>query len=330
MCCTRGESGMERHYDRRHWRIGGNGRIRTSREQTQCKGSVNVAKKMEIHIVNRWWDALNLWGEQRLRTSILIWVRSERGEEQKIVPGKSQMITFSNPSPRKPNADDEDARNDFRKTHLSSSRRTQSQTARAERRNISFSDEVHSGFCKETKNFSSLTMCDQICGSMSLMQRRRKQNQTTKNSSSQWQPFAESWKFRCQQQRFAKYRLRVVVKPTAILARTHYSKKNKFYNSLQFCAQINSNASSIRKFQMQMRQWWKKAKFEKIPEWQLTNVKKRKRWSRKQGTSAESSFRVIDGSLSFSEFGAGTLVSKVQRQGRIPREHFKKMILVRK
>ena len=42
-------------------------------------------------------------------------------------------------------------------------------------------------------------------------------NHTMKNSSSQWKPLGESWKFRCQQQCLAKYRQRAVVKPTATL-----------------------------------------------------------------------------------------------------------------
>ena len=32
-----------RHCGRRHWRIGGDGRIRTARPKAQCKGSVNAA-----------------------------------------------------------------------------------------------------------------------------------------------------------------------------------------------------------------------------------------------------------------------------------------------
>ena len=40
----RGEN-LERRHCRRHWRLGGDGRIRTPRQNAQCEGSVNVAKK---------------------------------------------------------------------------------------------------------------------------------------------------------------------------------------------------------------------------------------------------------------------------------------------
>ena len=44
-----------------------------------------------------------------------------------------------------------------------------------------------------------------------------------------------------------------------------------------------------------------------------------KKSSKKQGLEAENSCCVIDGSLSFQEFGAGTSLSTVKRQGRTPR-----------
>ena len=81
--------------------------------------------------------------------------------------------------------------------------------------------------CEENKRLQDPKIYGQICGSICLMQRRRKQNkdglsrnqsskmpdnceeysslnQMTKSSSSQWKPLVESWKFRCQQQCLAK------------------------------------------------------------------------------------------------------------------------------
>ena len=50
-----------RHSGRRHWRIGGDGRIWTPRQKAQCKGSVNAAKKWKLHIPSRRWNSQNLW-----------------------------------------------------------------------------------------------------------------------------------------------------------------------------------------------------------------------------------------------------------------------------
>ena len=47
---------------------------------------------------------------------------------------------------------------------------------------------------------------------------------------------------------------------TQTSSRSHHCKRNKFYTSLQYCAQIHSDASSIKKFQVQRRQWRKNGK----------------------------------------------------------------------
>ena len=88
---------------------------------------------------------------------------------------------------------------------------------------------VRGGDSQENKQPLVQTMYGQICGRICLMQRKRKQNkdglsrnqsstmpdnweeysvlnQTMKNSSSEWKPLGEGWKFRCQQQCLAKYR----------------------------------------------------------------------------------------------------------------------------
>ena len=85
--------------------------------------------------------------EERLRTSTSTRDRPERGEEQEILQGKSDE--FHSPTLLQDDStrDDEEAKNDFwtitGEFILSSSRGTQSQTVRAERRIISYSVEVH-------------------------------------------------------------------------------------------------------------------------------------------------------------------------------------------
>ena len=154
-----------------------------------------------------------------------------------------------------------------------------------------------SGERRENKQPLVVMMYGQVCGSSCSLQQKREQNkdgqsrnqnsktpdnweeysslsQTTKNSNSQWKPLVESWKFRCQQQCYAKYRFRAVEKPTAILetqdktrlccrcrrihetkarrswtqtsSRSHYCKRDEFFYSSQSCSQIHSDASSIK------------------------------------------------------------------------------------
>ena len=91
-----------RHYCRRHWRIGRDGRIRTARLKAQCKGSVTATEKCKI-----------FGREQRLRTSFLTRERPERGEEQEILQGKSDEL--HSPTPQDDSTlDDEEAKNDFK------------------------------------------------------------------------------------------------------------------------------------------------------------------------------------------------------------------------
>ena len=49
------------HCDRRHWRIGGDGRIRTSRHKAQCKVSVNADERWKFRIPSRRWNSQNSW-----------------------------------------------------------------------------------------------------------------------------------------------------------------------------------------------------------------------------------------------------------------------------
>ena len=57
LCIVCGENLERWHYGRRHWRIGGNGRIITPRPKAQCKGSVNNANKWKLHIPSRRWNS---------------------------------------------------------------------------------------------------------------------------------------------------------------------------------------------------------------------------------------------------------------------------------
>ena len=92
-------------------------------------------------------------GDQRLRTSTLIWERPERGEEQEILEGESDELSSPNPLQDDSTRDDAEAKSDLvflRICHLSPSRGTQSQTVHAERRIISYSDEVHRRYQNNT------------------------------------------------------------------------------------------------------------------------------------------------------------------------------------
>ena len=85
--------------------------------------------------------------DQRLRTSALTRDRAEWGDEQEILQGKSDELHSPTPLQDDSTRDDAEAKNDFwsvtRRFHSSPSRGTPSQTVLAERRIISYSDEVH-------------------------------------------------------------------------------------------------------------------------------------------------------------------------------------------
>ena len=86
-------------------------------------------------------------GEQRLRTSTLTRERAERGEEHEILQGKSDESDSPTQLQDDSTRDDEEAQDDFwtitgefiHRHHVV----LRVKTVRAERRNISYSDEVH-------------------------------------------------------------------------------------------------------------------------------------------------------------------------------------------
>ena len=100
----RGRNLERRHYGRRHWRIRGDGRIRTPRQKAQCKGSVNAAKKWKLHFPSRRWNSENLWETTapeniHLRSGSSGTRRRTRNSSRKI-----RWITFSKPTSRRLNA----------------------------------------------------------------------------------------------------------------------------------------------------------------------------------------------------------------------------------
>ena len=61
LCIIRWRNLERRHYGRRHWRLGGHGRIWNPRSKAQCKGRVNAAKKWKLHFPSRRLNSQNLW-----------------------------------------------------------------------------------------------------------------------------------------------------------------------------------------------------------------------------------------------------------------------------
>ena len=69
---------------------------------------------------------------------------------------------------------------------------------------------------------------------------------------------------------------------------SHHCKRDEFYDSLQSCPQIHSDASSIKKFQTQRQQWRKKWKnWTKSRHDSGRKSERRKMWSMKRGIRTE-------------------------------------------
>ena len=144
LCIVRGGENLERRrYGRRHWRIGGDGRIRTPRQKAQCKGSVNAPKKWKLHIPSRRWNSQNLWVRTaseniHLNPGAFGTRRRTRNPSRKI-----RWISFSNPTSRRLDAGMmrklKWLLDDHRRIHLSSSCCTPSQNVHVERRIMSHS-----------------------------------------------------------------------------------------------------------------------------------------------------------------------------------------------
>ena len=283
-----------RHIGRRHWRIGGDGRIWTPRPKAQCKGSANAKERWTFHIPGRRWNS------QKLLEKVRIWEHPlESGsvgheeKNKKNLQEKSDELQTPTPIQEDSTRDDEEAKSDFWTItgefiyrhhvvprvklyvpreesfpfrwststlpeqhihHWTYCLRKMLMIAGTwmEKKNCQMHGQASQDSFYWTKGLLMDTPCPegdlrgnkqplvQICGSICLMQRKRKRNkdglsgnqsstmphnweeysslnQTTKNSSSQWNPLVESWKFRCQQQCLAEYRQWAVEKPTTIL-----------------------------------------------------------------------------------------------------------------
>ena len=69
-------------------------------------------------------------------------------------------------------------------------------------------------------------------------------------------------------------------------------------------------------------------KLEKIPAWELTKVRSKKRWSMKQGRRAQQFILLTDGHLSFEECRIGGKAPKIQRSSCAPRRYCEKWFWV--
>ena len=101
LCIIRGENLERRHYGRRHWRIGGDGRIWTPRPKAQCKGSANAAQKWKHHIPSRRWNSQNLWERTASENIHLNPGTSGTRRRTRISSRKVRWVTFSNPTSRR-------------------------------------------------------------------------------------------------------------------------------------------------------------------------------------------------------------------------------------
>ena len=97
LCNVCGENLERRHHGRRHWRSGGDGRIRTPRQKAQCKRSVNADERWQFCFPAADGTVNVSGGDQRLRTSTLIRDHPERGEEQEHHLGESDGLSSSTP-----------------------------------------------------------------------------------------------------------------------------------------------------------------------------------------------------------------------------------------
>ena len=155
ICVIRGRNLARRHNGRRHWRIGGDGRIWTPRPKAQCKGSVKADERWQFHDAQSQMERQIFWrrsgcenihlnpGQPRPR-------RRTRKDSRRIRRGLLQPHVKTHRGMMvKPKC--------FwvylRRFHLPSSRGTQSQTVRAERRINPYCTETHWSYQDCRHNF---------------------------------------------------------------------------------------------------------------------------------------------------------------------------------
>ena len=167
-----------RHYDRRQWRTGGDGRVRTPRPEARCKRSVNVVKKCRIHLLSRRWNSQNLW--ERAASENIHFNPGSSGTRRRTRNSsrKIRWITPSNSTSRRLNTGWSGSKKwllvYFKRIHLSPSRCILSQIVRADRRIISYSVEVH----RRYQNDMHITVCivGEKCWRLLERGRREKEN----------------------------------------------------------------------------------------------------------------------------------------------------------
>ena len=154
MYCTREESGKEtsRSQTLKNWRTWTHQKStpegsmqRKCQRRWKVKSSFSQSQMEQFNISG---------GDQRLRPSTLIQDRPERGEGQEVLRGESDGLSSPTPHQDDSTLDDAEARNDFWsitgdficRHHVEPT----SQPVHAERRIISYSDEVHRSYQKQT------------------------------------------------------------------------------------------------------------------------------------------------------------------------------------
>ena len=134
LCIVRGVNRERWHYCRRHWRIGGDGRIWTPRQKLNAKESVNASKKWKLHFPGHRWNMQNLW--ERTASENIDKPRPTGTMRRTIISAKKfRRMVYSTPSWRRLKpwwwGSEKCFLDDHRRIHLSSSRYTKSQTVHA-------------------------------------------------------------------------------------------------------------------------------------------------------------------------------------------------------
>ena len=99
--------------DRRHWRIGGGGRMRTPRLESRCKRKCQRRWRGENSYSQSQMEQSKSLAEIVWETSTLIRDRPDRGEEQEVLRGESDGLSSPNPLRDDSTRDDTEAKNDF-------------------------------------------------------------------------------------------------------------------------------------------------------------------------------------------------------------------------
>ena len=91
-----------RHLDRKHWRIGPDGRIRNPRQKAHCKGSIDANERWSFHIPNRRWNCQTLW-RRPVSENIHLNLGSPRPRRRTRKPSRKIRRIIFNPTSRRLN-----------------------------------------------------------------------------------------------------------------------------------------------------------------------------------------------------------------------------------